>query len=403
MAKRSSVQAVLATVASCAAIGALASACSASGQPSHSTATSSAGSGGAGSGGAISGGSDTGGSNLFGDAGDGPPPLDAGGLCGNQIHQVLTDAPNLYFVFDISGSMAAFAQGGFTRYQLVEHAAVQMIETLGPLINVGAAAFPLGATEANACAIGGEVFPVSPGDPVAPTAGPTTYGFIAATTLNPAGGTPTAATLTALQPGLVALKGRTIVLLATDGGPNCDAAISCASDACIPNIEGSCVPLGSNCCAAGGTVGPTGCLDADASVAAVAALKAAAIPVVVIGIPGSELYATVLDDMAVAGGAPQQGTTSYYDVSDYDVLEQTFQSIASAYISCTFTLTDPPPDEQHTNVYFDQSVVPQDPVNGWVWVSPSVIELVGAACTELKNGMVQQVQIVSGCPTQVPP
>ena len=34
-------------------------------------------------------------------------------------------------------------------------------------------------------------------------------------------------------------------------------------------------------------------------------------------------------------------------------------------------------------------------------LSPSEIELVGAACAELKTGTVNQVQIISGCPTQM--
>jgi hypothetical protein len=230
--------------------------------------------------------------------------------------------------------------------------------------------------------------------------GPTTEGFITSTSVSPSGGTPTAATLAALKPGLLKLAGRTVVLLATDGGPNCDAAISCGIDQCIPNLEGSCLPMGTNCCASGGTTGPQGCIDTDAAVTAVGAIASAGIPVVVVGIPGSDTYAHVLDAMAVAGGAPQQGTTAYWAVSDYNQLEQTFAKIASAYVSCDFVLESPPPDEDHTNVYFDQTVVPADPVNGWVWKSPSEIELVGAACAELKAGKVVQVQIVSGCPTK---
>ena len=351
----------------------------------------------------MGGGAAGGGTSFVDDAGtDGPPALDASGFCGNQIHQVSSHAPNLYFVFDISGSMASPAGGGFSRYQLVQHSAVQLVETLGPLINVGAAVFPKGATAAEPCRVGGEVFPVSPGDPIMPSTGPTTEGFIAATSVEPVGGTPTAATLTALKPGLLALKGRTIVLLATDGGPNCNTALSCAVDQCIPNLEGQCKPFGANCCAPAGASGPAGCVDHDATVHAVSEIASAGIPVYVIGIPGSELYASVLDDMAVAGGAPQQGPPSYYAVDDLGELEQVFQSIAGMFVSCRYVLTSPPADEAHTNVYFDQGVLPADPVNGWVWASPMEIDLVGAACAKLKSGVVKQVQIVSGCPTQQP-
>ena len=117
-----------------------------------------------------------------GGAGGGPPAADAGGYCGNQVHQVITDPPNLYFVFDVSGSMGDIAEGGFTKYELVEQGAVQMIENLGPLINFGAAIFPDGASSTNPCQVGAQVFPVSPGDPISPMTGPTTEGFIEATT-----------------------------------------------------------------------------------------------------------------------------------------------------------------------------------------------------------------------------
>jgi hypothetical protein len=157
--------------------------------------------------------------------------------------------------------------------------------------------------------------------------------------------------------------------------------------------------VGTNCCAAGGTIGPTGCLDQTAAVAAVGALESAGIPVVVIGIPGSEIYAQVLTAMAMAGGGVLPPSGGYWAVTDYGALEQAFAEVASAYISCDFALKTPPPDEGHTNVYFDQTVVPQDPTNGWVWKSPSEIELVGSSCAALKAGKVMQVQIVSGCPT----
>jgi hypothetical protein len=271
-----------------------------------------------------------------------------------------------------------------------------MIETLGSLINVGAALFPGG----DGCQPGVEVFPVSPGDRKSPSVGPTTGGFIAATSVTPAGGTPTAATMRALLPKLTALTGRTVVILSTDGGPNCNAALTCGKDQCVTNIEGTCNNPISNCCVPGGPSGPTGCLDHDATVAAVAAIRAAKIPVVVVGVPGSDVYASILDDMAVAGGAPQAGDPAYYRVDDLTTLTQTFQDIAASYISCDYMLADVPADQDHTNVYFDGVVVLADPANGWVWKGPAEIELVGAACAALKSGMVTDVRILSGCPTE---
>ena len=342
-----------------------------------------------------------GGGSLFEDAGpDGPPPVDAAGLCGNQVHQVVTDAPNLYFVVDLSGSMAQPGGGGYSRYELVQHTAVQLVQGLGALANVGAAVFPKDATNAEPCKVGGEVMPIKPGDPGGN--GKTTSDFIAATKLTPFGGTPTAATLNALVPKLLPIQGKTVVILATDGGPNCNGGVACSVAECIPNIEGNCQPAGTNCCAQDVPGGALNCLDKAQTLIALDGLKTAGFPVYVVGIPGSQLYANILNDMATAAGTAQPAAPYYYKVDDLALLLQAFQSIVSNVISCEFTLEDPPPDELHTNVYFDGVVVPQDPVNGWIWKSKTVLEMVGASCKAVKTGKVSQVQIVSGCPTAMP-
>jgi hypothetical protein len=331
----------------------------------------------------------------------GPPPADAGGLCGNQIHKLIFDAPNLYFVLDTSGSMAAPAGNGSSRYLLVRKAALNMIQKLGPLINVGAALFPQSATDADPCRSGGQVLPVSPGDPVSTKLGPTGVAFSKATQVTPFGGTPTAATLKALLPTLTSLGNRTIVVLATDGGPNCNEGATCSADACISNIEGQCA-ASTNCCAPNGPDGPTMCVDREATSSAVAALAGAGVPVYVVGIPGSEIYESVLSELSLVGGAPQPAPPFYYKVTDFDNLGSVLGAIAAVQISCSFDLVDPPQAPGFTNVYFDQTVIPYDEAEGWRWETPSGIELVGKACQKLKSGGVLQVQIVSGCPTEAP-
>jgi len=317
-----------------------------------------------------------GGSDLF-DAGatTGPPAADAGGLCGNQIHQIVTAAPNIYFVLDASGSMAE-SVGTSTRYERVRFAAIDMVRRLGPLINVGAALFPLDATNSDACHVGGEVLSLRPGDPVSDKLGPTAFAFSEATIVKPSGGTPTTATLEVLLPKLSAAKGKTILVLATDGAPNCNPNVSCGGSA------------------------PESCLDRQQAIMAVSAFAEAGVQVYVVGIPGSEGAADVLDELALAGGAPQLAPPFYYKVGDFDDLGAVLGSIAARVISCEFDLVQPPPDEGYTNVYLDQKVLPYDSVDGWIWKAPSVIELVGEACQKLKNGQVRQVQIVSGCPTE---
>jgi hypothetical protein len=353
------------------------------------------------------GGGGAGGDPLPGNDG-GPPPLDAGGLCGNQLHRIISDAPNVYFVLDASGSMNAPVADGstVTRYQRVRKAAIQLVEDLGALIHVGVALFPHEADEVDPCAIGAQVMAVAPGDPE--VGGGTTQAFKNKTNIEPFGGTPTAATLADLRPGLAALPGRTFVLLVTDGGPNCNADAACGGDGCQYNIEGctgdSCCDPGGNCCAPGAPVGPEGCLDSEATLAAVKAYADSELPLYVIGIPGSEVYEDLLAQMAITAGTAQFAKPFYYAVGDLDNLNAVLSQIAASAISCIFEVEDSPPVPDQTNVYLDGVVLPADLQDGWRWMDPDLtrIELLGEACDKLKTGKVKSVQIVSGCPTEPP-
>jgi hypothetical protein len=334
----------------------------------------------------------------------GPPPLDASGLCGNQLHEIISDTPALYFVFDRSGSMAAQTPQG-TAYDVVRDAAVDLVRRLGALVSVGAAVFPDAETDIEACNPGKQVMEVTKGTPSNPDTGIdgyTTKTFAQLTKGDPFGGTSTSATLHGLVDNLAAIESQALVLLLTDGAPNCNPDASCDAAQCMTNIDGLCPEDAGNCCAPNGIDGPAQCVDEPATVAAIEEIGALGIPVYVIGIPGTELFADVLDAMAIAGGAPQPGPPFYYRVDDLTALGDVFGSIASLAISCEFELDAQPPEEGMTNVYLDKDVLPYDPDNGWSWGSPTTVVLHGEACALLKGGQVMQVQIVSGCPTEAP-
>lgn len=346
-----------------------------------------------------------GGGDLLPPDDGGPPPLDAQGLCGNQLHQIIFDAPNVYFVIDASGSMADKI-GGSTKASIVHKALVLLVRDLGPLVNVGAAVFPHPLSAQDDCGVGAEVMSVRPGDVYTGTDGPTTNKFKNATNVTPNGGTPTAATLDALRPGIKALPGKTVVLLVTDGGPNCNDQITCDASGCGPNVEGcsgnACCDPGGNCCTANGPSGPGGCIDKDATVAAVSAYKKDGLPLYVVGIPGSEAFSEVLKSMAIAAGTAQQAAPFYYAVTDLSNLDAVLGGIASVAISCTFAVQDPPMVGDETNVYLDGVLLPSGGISGWHWTSPDFthIELLGDSCNRLKQGKIKTVQIVSGCPTE---
>ena len=351
----------------------------------------------------VTSGASSGGGAIFGEAGGCPSE----GACGTEVHAVAFDAPNIYFVLDVSGSMLEVPEGeDETRYALVRDKAIALVDELGALISVGAALFPHGNVEDYPCSPGAEVLPITPGDPYDGDnyEGPTTTAFRKATKVTPLGGTPVAATLTALAPKLAAAKGRTLVLLVTDGGPNCNPSASCEASECMPVLYGQCAPA-DGCCDPGSDVGgPALCVDAAATIASVKALADAGIDVHVIGVPDDtlSLFGNVLDALAEAGGAPQSGPTKYLAPGNLDELGASLAKLATDAISCEITLGNPPAEEGFTNVYFGCDVVTHDYMNGWSWTAPATISLNGESCIALKSGKIGEVKIISGCPTELP-
>ncbi len=326
------------------------------------------------------------------------------GACAAELHTIKFNAPNIYFVFDASGSMSEPASGksGQNRYAAVRNTAITLVRSLGPMINVGAAVFP---SFAGNCNPGGETMAVTPGDPFDPNAsfeGPTLTAFKKATQRVPNGGTPTAQSLKALLPKLKLLTGHSIVLVLTDGGPNCNPGASCTPDECGPVIDNLCAP-NEGCCDPGYPGGgPVACVDRANSVAAVKAIHDLGIDVYIIGVTDLQAYGNVLDEMAVAGGVPNPTGSKYTEVKDLDTLGQVFAKIAAGAISCDIKLDKPPQMKDYTNVFFGCDVVTFDDKNGWSWTDDDTVTLHGDACTKLRSGSVSKVDVVTGCPTETP-
>jgi hypothetical protein len=325
----------------------------------------------------------------------GAPTCDSGNVCGCLDLDLVSDPPNLYFMLDRSGSM-----NNDSKWSTVRTVVAQVITGLGPRARFGAAVFPDKIQDG--CVAGGQVMQLSLGDAPAGAPGPTVEYFTASTDLPAIGGTPTALTLTNLTSLLTGFTGKTFVILATDGGPNCNAALSCDASSCCSNIEGDpgCdLDGGPNCCAAANA--QTNCLDTTASVKAIEALAAQNVLTYVIGLPESAPYEGVLNQMAQAGGTARPNPPYYYavDTADQAALAATLSSIAAKLTAtCTFTLSQAPPDPGMVNLYLDGKVIPQDPTNGWT-LSGQTVTLVGTACTAILDGDVLSLRVVAGCPT----
>jgi hypothetical protein len=230
------------------------------------------------------------------------------------------------------------------------------------------------------------------------------------------GGTPTAAALArALEYYTKGagkeLDGGKYVLLATDGGPNCNDALSCDADACTVNIDEQCPMAVDNCCdaALAGEGAQSGCLDDAETLDRIAALHDAGIDTFVVGIPGSEAYTKALDAFAKAGGRARAKAPFYYQVSASGSadsgLTTVLETITTGLIkSCRLQLGSMPPALDKLNVEIDGTPVPQMGDDGWKLdtdTTPPTVELLGETCRHLEEDGAQSVKVTFGCPTVV--
>ncbi|MFI5301252.1 MAG: hypothetical protein ACHREM_24475, partial [Polyangiales bacterium] len=165
-----------------------------------------------------------------------------------------------------------------------------------------------------------------------------------------------------------------------------------------------------NCCADTLT-GPGNCVDGAATIAAVEALATAGIQTFVFGVPGAGPYASLLDQLAVAGGTAIAGATGapaspkYYAPNDASEASFTaaLQAIAAQIIdTCDITLSATPSDPAFVNVLLDGAPIAQDPVDGWSFgtdAGSAQIILNGKSCAAVKSGTVGNVQVAVGCKT----
>jgi hypothetical protein len=355
---------------------------------------------------------------------DTPPdlPPDLASPCGAATVALEFLRPNLYFAIDASASMrediprsdatappVGTAPLPSDRYGVLSAAIQGLLERIGHRVNYGATLFPSGEAT---CDAGEEILELSQGDRVSTALsgelGPVLRDLMfSINRRTPRGGTPVALALGGLAPKLRGRGSETYLFLVTDGGPNCNLDANCGPDACIPNIEHVSLSEELRCeapvnCCDGSLAGPQNCLDANASEAAVSALAAAGVRTFVIGIPGSEAYADVLDRLALAGGMARPESPKYYRVSDAEQLISTVGSLGlGVALSCGIELAAPPPDPTLVNVYFDGQIVPADPIDGWEFVDTRTVQLLGNACELLKTGQVLQADIVAGCPVVI--
>jgi hypothetical protein len=352
--------------------------------------------------------------------------------------------PVLIIAQDTSGSMCEpissadpVGDGGLcasdptrSKMAITSNAMIQIFDTLNPTthpFNLGLYSFPSDSS----CGAGTQQVPTTD----AGTAIPAIQLWYATIANNVGGGTPTAQTLAAVanDPAFAhsAATSKKVLLLVTDGLPNCNAGNPCANlpwtDGKIHGCESpeyvadvlgidagaptgcSCSQLacdtstnqstGATCCT---NKDPNACLDAQASVAAVADLyQNHQVTTYVIGM-GFDLKLTsgaTLDAMAQAGqgGNPDAG---HFSADTPQQLQDALQSIITLVTeSCIYNLDSPPADPRLIELVLDGTTLTQGAPDGFLYFpppaagGPAQVQLQGTACTQLQNGQTHSLKI----------
>jgi hypothetical protein len=363
--------------------------------------------------------------------------LFSGQVCSQISLQTDVNAVNMLLVIDDSGSMGDVA-GTATTNKWVElnQSLAELLVSFENEVNFGLELFPydpMGMVDTtnpdSSCGV-----PLG-ADAIAIGIAPGTANLAAILdklrSQTPAGGTPLSKALQQAYTYFIQGNGKSLVgskqiILATDGGPNCNGALQCLASTCTQNLDGKCGDGSNptlNCCDTSTASGAAAranlsCLDDLLAVVQINGLKAAGVQTYVIGLPGSEIYASTLNALANAGGVPNPNVisgASYYAVpasNSLQGLKDAFVGIiAQSVKTCDFKLGTMPTNPVTVQVARDCQFIPPLPGNkpagpdagttdGYYIdysQNPAHLVLTGSYCQGIVSFGGSHLDVISGC------
>lgn len=309
---------------------------------------------------------------------------DGGVDCVDGELALLAARPVVMLVLDRSSSMnQRFPGTGGSKWVGLRSALHQALPPWTSRIELGALFFP--STAGNACTLGASV-------DLAPALENVPAVLAKLDAISPAGSTPTAL---ALDRAAMALTSRRTagsaraVVLATDGAPDCNAALTPRTCACVSS-SGACTA--------------NRCLDDTRTIDRLSAMAASGIPTWIIGLRGASdaLFVSVLNRMADAGGKPQVGGTQrFYAAASEPEVELALTTIRQQVGRCRYLTPSVPDLGGSIELQLEDDFIPYDvtQTEGWSWVDADNGELAlhGQACDRAEALSIEALRVIVRC------
>ena len=333
-------------------------------------------------------------------------PIDAGQdalpPCVPGMFELAPARADVVFTIDRSGSMALSIDGDEmppprqTRWFLLRQAMDAALDSVGTRVRIGAKFYPdpvsMPMVPEDACR-------TSPGIDVAPRIGGASEVIRIFDETVPIGGTPTALAVAAARDELERSEAsRRFIVLATDGGPNCNPGLDARTCLCTGRLPED--------CSENPDTGRFSCLDDTRTLATLQnTFSIEGIPVYVVGIedPTRPELSDLLDRMAVAGGRPRMvpGERQFYSADSAADLSAALDEITSSIVRCAFVSPSVPDTDEGFRLEVDGEVIPRDEmgIEGWRWTNRAggEMELAGESCELAQRAGARIIGIVDRC------